>query len=102
MEYPPRKFHPQRRLDDKDQQGQPNTLAKTLAMANGMYQECKRLGIQLIDIVLGEDSNDQHGNDAEQGPKLKDNLIENIPESDKDKLRTQKMVHGDIDPSNGL
>jgi len=102
MEYPPRKFHPQRRPDDEDKQDKPGNLTKTLARANRMYLECKRLGIELIDKVLGQDGNNQHDNDAEQEPGLKDNLIENIPERDKDKMRTQKMIHGDIDPSNGL
>ncbi|OTA94629.1 hypothetical protein M434DRAFT_10577 [Hypoxylon sp. CO27-5] len=90
LEYPPRKFHPERR----DPTLPPGAVDINVARRNKMIRSLRGLGIPLYDSTKQDSLQrvwDLHRND----------LIENIPEDWKAERR-QNLVHFDIDPQNIL
>lgn len=87
MEYPPRKFHPNR-----NRKPEPPSVSVATAAANRMKRELKRLNITLRD----ENSTPQATRAADT---LRDDLIETIPNFG-NVNRRQNLVHFDIDPLN--
>ncbi|KAI1814862.1 hypothetical protein GGS20DRAFT_546096 [Poronia punctata] len=89
MEYPPRKFSQHRVRQDG--------VTEQSAKAKGMWQECKRLGIKIVQGVRG--GNGDNGADVD-APHV--NLIEDLPRAAWMENRRQNMIHGDITPANVL
>ncbi|KAI1774204.1 hypothetical protein F4818DRAFT_442364 [Hypoxylon cercidicola] len=90
MEYPPRKFHPDRK------EPKPN-VSKVAATRSRMRRELTGLGITLVDPANQTDLQ----NRTERYNLLGNDMIENIPNF-LNVLRRQNMVHFDIDPMNVL
>ncbi|KAI1118303.1 kinase-like domain-containing protein [Nemania sp. NC0429] len=99
MEYPPRKFHPLRKRTGRD------AVVPTLrAKANGMVQDCIRLGIKLFnpqDLARWESEQNRSAGDG-----IEEDLIEELPNPNDDPRlswkmeRRQNMIHCDLDPTN--
>jgi hypothetical protein len=108
MEYPPRKFHPLRKRPELKIFDEPKgkiidePKGKVLywqAKAKGLIRECGRLGIELFGPM--ENPADFARREAQYN-LLEGDLIENIPKPKYKLDRRQNMIHGDLDPSNGL
>lgn len=94
MEYPPRKFHPDRKDPEKLENPQDRPLvSRALAATNRMVRDLLGLDVNLVDDVAEHEERKRryelHGQD----------LIENMPEEEQ-RVRRQNLVHFDIDPTN--
>lgn len=90
MEWPPRKFHPNRFGPDKIFDG---SVLEARARKKGMLRELRNLGVAIITQQAWDAVAQVHDDGAPGG------YIEEVPPADK-MWRRQNMVHFDIDPSN--
>ncbi|KAI1173504.1 hypothetical protein F4777DRAFT_580853 [Nemania sp. FL0916] len=89
MEFPPRKFHPDRRQPPPPPK---DAVKLSSARRTGMLRELRGLGTPVYDSLP-----------YERYEQLEGDLIETVPQNPPrhwKQLRKQNMVHGDLDPTN--
>ncbi|KAI1122628.1 hypothetical protein F5Y10DRAFT_286997 [Nemania abortiva] len=102
MEYPPRKFHPNRKRPERPEPAvvpAEGAVALAMARANGMVRELRGL---LIQLVGPSDSQQTFEERLSRYTQLEGNLNERVPRTKGRLERTQNMIHADLDPGNIL